>query len=764
MDVTRTSMMHHVCIVLFALWLLSKFDRCTPLAYFVSFIYLYLVHEHFIMRLQKKMQFEEMRQSIQRKVLTDYETVRWLNYAVEKIWPVCMEQITSQKILRPIIPWFLEKYKPWTAKNALVQHLYLGRNPPIFTEMRVLHQSSEDDHLVLELGMNFLTADDMSAILAVQLRKRLGFGMWAKLHLTSMHVEGKVLIGIKFIPRWPFLGRLRVCFAEPPYFQMTVKPIFTHGIDVTEIPGIDGWLDNLLSVAFEETLVEPNMLVVDVEKFAGPPSQESWFSIDVKAVAYAKVEIIEGTEMKPSDLNGLADPYVKGQMGRYRFKTKIQKKTLAPKWLEEFKIPILMWDSPNILNFEVCDKDHIFDDALGTCSINFNDLRDGQRHDIWVPLENIKMGRLHVAVTILERHQKEDGHQPDGERLTEETKRDSFATDATNKDSFSSLSSEKSSKVADKFEPIDVDGQKETAVWIQQPGSEVLQTWEPRKGKGRRLDTEIQSEPNDASSCNSSNRNTSFSNGDGIINENVDDKQSTNPIQRGMRKIGSLFHRNSKVEHQNSMSREVLPSPRANIRSINSKKINLIIEGEAIAGPVSATAPQEGLANSDGSSCESPSRGHRKRDKAKNLFKQAEKSAHAMKHVLSRKGSNKFKGDSSAAAAGNGSSQSDYSEDDSLSPSHIPSMNGTIQIESRQICLGDSSNENRISADASDQTKDMGNLSEDTNVQCPGRTEDEENRSSNGSIEGKSVEVEPKAVISVGVPEEKVLSFDEQKA
>jgi hypothetical protein len=40
--------------------------------------------------------------------------------------------------------------------------------------------------------MNFLTADDMSAILAVKLRKRLGFGMTAKLHITGMHVEGKV--------------------------------------------------------------------------------------------------------------------------------------------------------------------------------------------------------------------------------------------------------------------------------------------------------------------------------------------------------------------------------------------------------------------------------------------------------------------------------------------------------------------------------------------------------------------------------------------
>ena len=42
--------------------------------------------------------------------------------------------------------------------------------------------------------MNFLTADDMSAILYAKLRRRLGFGIMAKMHLTGMHVEGKVCI------------------------------------------------------------------------------------------------------------------------------------------------------------------------------------------------------------------------------------------------------------------------------------------------------------------------------------------------------------------------------------------------------------------------------------------------------------------------------------------------------------------------------------------------------------------------------------------
>lgn len=45
---------------------------------------------------------------------------------------------------------------------------------------------------VLQLGVNFVSADDISAIFAVKLRKTFGFGMLAKLHMTSMQVEGKV--------------------------------------------------------------------------------------------------------------------------------------------------------------------------------------------------------------------------------------------------------------------------------------------------------------------------------------------------------------------------------------------------------------------------------------------------------------------------------------------------------------------------------------------------------------------------------------------
>ncbi|KAH0448349.1 hypothetical protein IEQ34_022149 [Dendrobium chrysotoxum] len=553
MDITEVSIVHHIGIVLMVLWFLASIGWSHTVLYFGALLYLFAVNQQYTVRLRRKLQYEERKYANQRRLLSDSESVRWLNHAVEKIWPICMEQIASQQFLLPIIPWFLDKYKPWTASKAVVENLYLGRNPPMFTEIRVLGQSSDDDHLVLELGMSFLSAKDMSAVLAVQLRKTLGLGMWTNMHVTGMHVEGKVLVGVKFLRQWPFIERMRVCFAEVPYFQMTVKPIFTHGIDVTELPGIAGWLDNLLAVAFEQTLVQPNMLVIDVEKFVSTPS-ESWFSVYEKPpIAYVKLEIIEAADMKPSDLNGLADPYVKAHLGNSRIRTKIHKKTLSPKWFEEFKIPISSWEVPNILSLEVRDKDHIFDDLLGECSVNISDLRGGQRHDKWLTLKNIKKGRIHLAITVYE----------DETELSKLREPSTPKPDSNVQNNKTDSSLEEHQQMADEFEPINIEGQEKTGLWVHRPGKDVCQTWEPRKGRSRRVaETELQAEGNEG--IESLISETSGS------DENVDVKKISRhgTIGRGLQKLGSYFQRTPKMQNSREAKEEVSPIPSPNIRSV----------------------------------------------------------------------------------------------------------------------------------------------------------------------------------------------------
>ncbi|XP_012074236.1 C2 domain-containing protein At1g53590 isoform X2 [Jatropha curcas] len=635
MDITEVSIIHHVGIVLLLLWLLSLFNQCHPVAYFISLIYLFAVHERYVMRLKRKLQFHERKQANQKRMLSDSETVRWLNHAVEKIWPICLEQIVSQKILLPIIPWFLDKYKPWTAKKAVVQHMYLGRNPPIFTEMRVLGQCASDDHLALELGMNFCTADDMSAVLAVKLRRRLGFGMWAKLHMTAMHVEGK-----------------------------------------------------------------PNMLVVDVEKFASTQPgdlTESWFSVDEKEpIAYAIVEVVEASDVKPSDLNGLADPYVKGQLGPYKFRTKIQRKTLAPKWHEEFKIPISTWESANVLAIEVRDKDHFVDDSLGHCTISINDLRDGERHDMWLPLQNIKMGRLHLAITVLEENMKGVTNIFNGETLSKEEIQDSFVSEIGNRTSFPSSTSDKFHSV-DNFEPINVEGQQGTGIWVHQPGSEVSQKWEPRKSKSGNLDNQTQGVHDDSVGDTHSTGPGSFNNDSSSADENAEGKNRMNKVRQGLRKISSVFHRSPKNEDSLGSSGETVKSPYANIKAVNQKEIgvNFIVE-DRLSGTTMNKNLKEVNSSPEGSGPESPGKGNVK-DMAKGILKHAEKSARTIKHVLSRKGSRKSRGNPSDVTELEIYPGSDSSDDESLTPSQV-----------QRIPIVSSSTHSHFANDDSDKTWESG--------------------------------------------------------
>ncbi|WMV60387.1 hypothetical protein MTR67_053772 [Solanum verrucosum] len=703
-SITEVTILHHVGIVLIVIWLLNSFNYGHPLVYFISLIYLYLafvvgflkVNEQYVTRLKKKLQFEEKRQSNQRRVLSDSETVRWLNHALEKIWPVCMENIVSQKILLPIIPWFMQKYKPWTVKDIAVQSLYLGRNPPMFTEMRVLRESTGDDHLVLELGMNFRSADDMSAILAAKLKKRLGFGMVTKLHLLGMHIEGKVLIGVKFLRKWPFLGRMRVCFAEPPYFQMTVKPIFTHGIDVTELPGVAGWLDNLLSVAFEQTLVEPNMLVVDMEKFVSPQQDKSWFSIDAKEpIAHVILEVLEAEDLKPADLNGLSDPYVKGHLGPYRFKTRTQKKTLAPQWQEEFKIPVCSWESPNdMLNIDVRDKDHFSsDETLGDYSINICDYRDGQRHDIWLSLRNVKTGRLRIAITVVE------GSEKCTEQSYEQAKRDnkqdsnSDEMDTAEGGFLPTEMDKQSSKVADTYEPINIEGQKETGMWVHHPGSEVPQVWEPRKGKSRVVDGEVLG--SDADSMGGSFKLRGGGSTRGDDSDEGSGSKKSNLISRGINKIGSIFHKSQKSEDRSGNLGDPVPSPQANLKAVSATetRVNLIMNDS-----VETTPRDDSKEAHEGYVQCSSSNKSRVRDKAKNI----------LRHAVSRKSSRKSKGELEPTA-----SERDLSvESDSSSDDFTPSVGSPLgrSVSGRFIASTVIENLNGNTVKSSELVDDKGNL------------------------------------------------------
>eukprot|EP00268_Persea_americana_P049000 TRINITY_DN5216_c1_g1_i2.p1 TRINITY_DN5216_c1_g1~~TRINITY_DN5216_c1_g1_i2.p1 ORF type:complete len:979 (+),score=219.75 TRINITY_DN5216_c1_g1_i2:28-2937(+) len=88
------------------------------------------------------------------------------------------------------------------------------------------------------------------------------------------------------------------------------------------------------------------------------------------------------------DLNGFSDPYVKLQLGRNRFRTKVVKKCLNPSWNEEFSFRVE--DLSEELSICVLDEDKYFnDDFVGQLKVPISTVFDAENKSLgtnWYPL------------------------------------------------------------------------------------------------------------------------------------------------------------------------------------------------------------------------------------------------------------------------------------------------------------------------------------------------------------------------------------------
>ncbi|XP_073139548.1 C2 and GRAM domain-containing protein At1g03370-like isoform X1 [Henckelia pumila] len=80
------------------------------------------------------------------------------------------------------------------------------------------------------------------------------------------------------------------------------------------------------------------------------------------------VRVIEARNIRALDPNGSSDPYVKLQLGRQKFRTKVLKKCLNPSWCEEFTFKVD--DLKEKLVISVLDEDKYFnDDFIGKVKV-----------------------------------------------------------------------------------------------------------------------------------------------------------------------------------------------------------------------------------------------------------------------------------------------------------------------------------------------------------------------------------------------------------
>ncbi|KAK8501014.1 hypothetical protein V6N12_003630 [Hibiscus sabdariffa] len=93
------------------------------------------------------------------------------------------------------------------------------------------------------------------------------------------------------------------------------------------------------------------------------------------------VGVIEARNIPAMDINGFSDPYVKLQLGKQRYKTKVVKKTLNPSWGEEFSFKVE--DLNEELLISVLDEDKYFnDDFVGHLKVPVSQVFDAHNKSL----------------------------------------------------------------------------------------------------------------------------------------------------------------------------------------------------------------------------------------------------------------------------------------------------------------------------------------------------------------------------------------------
>ncbi|KAE9599135.1 hypothetical protein Lal_00043878 [Lupinus albus] len=197
------------------------------------------------------------------------------------------------------------------------------------------------------------------------------------------------------------------------------------------------------------------------------------------------VRVNEAKNLPPMDHNGLSDPYVRLQIGKQRFRTKVIKKCLNPKWDEEFSFSV---DDPNEeLVVTVMDEDKLFDELVGQFEVPMSLVFDEEIKSIgtaWYALQtkskklkNKESGEVSLSIYLLEKSGSVDSNG-NGDQLLHPKKH----ADATN-ESFSWSSTWSGSSSATEETPSSKDEKSGTQkrltnriAQIFNKGSDILST------------------------------------------------------------------------------------------------------------------------------------------------------------------------------------------------------------------------------------------------------------------------------------------------
>lgn len=335
-----------------------------------------------VRRMQRNATDDVDREAAMKRIVTDQETLEWLNSFLVKFWiiyePVLSETVigVANQVMAGAAPGFVE--------SLSLKEFTLGTKPPRIEHVKSEPTSAAD---VVEMAWSFsFTPNETQDMTARQLKEkknpkvelsvRIGKGVISKglpILVEDMSFSGIMRVRIKLLPTFPHVKTVDVSFDVPPDFAFVLKPIGgdSLGFDINVIPGLESFIKNTVHANLGPMLYKPNSYVVNVEEMMASSASDS--TIGVLAITVFSANGLTGTDTAGNTV----DPYIifslndENELAR----TDIKKETKNPRWNETKYILVRKFS--DIATMSIYDfNDFRKDKLIGVASLPLTDLAE----------------------------------------------------------------------------------------------------------------------------------------------------------------------------------------------------------------------------------------------------------------------------------------------------------------------------------------------------------------------------------------------------
>jgi len=198
----------------------------------------------------------------------------------------------------------------------------------------------------------------------------------------------------------PIIGGVTAFFLNKPTLDFDL----TAAANLLDMPLLNKSLRSVVEDQISNYLVLPNRFPIALSSLIDEATLDMMkYPLPQGVIA---LHVLEATELKAADKNLLgketSDPYCKITVGANTMKTATISGNLNPTWNQFFEI-VVDEKHGQFIVLDVFDKDQALmdDDSLGNATIDIELMAKAGSIDVWLPLENVKTGKIHLQATWL---------------------------------------------------------------------------------------------------------------------------------------------------------------------------------------------------------------------------------------------------------------------------------------------------------------------------------------------------------------------------